>query len=160
MLSHRLIFAAAIDSDRATWMTTDQISGEVDKVSVVLVDELHHGCLEQLVVELQVLSHLLQLHLLPTLGHKLVHVKVILHTETRQPCGQPCRQKHPVILNTISKHVASLMKLNLVLMLTSLTAAAAPVHASPKSPWTDPHLHKHVLVEAQRVRALRQIHCG
>lgn len=65
-------------------LKTDQVGGEVNKVCIVLVDELHHGCFQQLVVKLQVLSHLLQLDLLPTFCHKLVHVKVILQTETQQ----------------------------------------------------------------------------
>lgn len=67
-----------------TLMTTDQVGGEVNKVGIVLVDELHHGRLQQLIVELQVLSHLLQLDLLPTIRHKLIDVEVTLQTERQQ----------------------------------------------------------------------------
>lgn len=63
--------------------STDQISGEIHKVGIVLIDELHHGRFQQLVVKLQVLPHLLQLDLLPTICHKLINVEVILKTETK-----------------------------------------------------------------------------
>lgn len=63
---------------------TDQISGQIHKVGIVLIDELHHSSFQQLVVKLQVLPHLLQLDLLPTLCHELIHVEVILKTETKR----------------------------------------------------------------------------
>lgn len=62
---------------------TNQVCRQVNKVCIVLVDELHHGGFQQLVVELQVLSHLLQLDLLPTICYKQVHIKVILPTQSR-----------------------------------------------------------------------------
>lgn len=68
----------------ATLILTDQVSGQVNKVGIVLVDELNHGSFQKLIVKLQVLSHLLKLDLLPTLGHKQVNVKVILQTDNRQ----------------------------------------------------------------------------
>lgn len=66
------------------FLCTDQVGGEVNKVSIVLIDELHHGRFQQLIVELQVLPHLLQLDLLPTLRHKLVNIEVILQAERQQ----------------------------------------------------------------------------
>lgn len=55
-----------------------QVRRQVDKVRVVLVDELDHGCFEQLVVELQVVSKRFQLDALPTVRHKVIDVEVFL----------------------------------------------------------------------------------
>lgn len=71
---------------------TDQVGGQVNEVGIVLVDEFHHGCFQQLIVELQVLSHLLQLDLFPALRHKLVNVKVILQTEKQN--GKKMKREH------------------------------------------------------------------
>lgn len=74
-LSHKNVI------DFQHYWPTHQVGGQVNKVCIVLVDELHHGCFQQLVVELQVLSQLLQLHLLPTVCHELVNVEIILQTD-------------------------------------------------------------------------------
>lgn len=55
-----------------------QVRRQVDKVCVVLVDELDHGCFEQLIVELQVVSKRFQLDSLPTVRHKVIDVEVFL----------------------------------------------------------------------------------
>lgn len=58
---------------------THQIGGEVDKVSIVFIDELNHGCFELFVIHLKVLAHLLQLDMLSAICNKLIHVEVILN---------------------------------------------------------------------------------
>lgn len=62
-----------------TAIGTYQIGGEVDKVCIVFVDQLHHGCFEQFVIHLKVLAHLLQLDMLSAISNKLIHVEVILN---------------------------------------------------------------------------------
>lgn len=72
---------------RDSGITADQVCREVDKVCVVLVDELHHGCFEQLVVQLQVISQLFQLHPLPTVRHKVIHVEILLKVNQGNGCN-------------------------------------------------------------------------
>lgn len=53
-----------------------QVRGEVDKVCVVFVDELHHGALESTKICIQVLSETLDSDPLSALADEFVHVKV------------------------------------------------------------------------------------
>ena len=55
-----------------------QVCWQADKVCVVLVEELNHGCFKQLIVELQVISKCFQLDSLQTVRHKVIDIKVFL----------------------------------------------------------------------------------
>ncbi len=57
---------------------THQIRGQVDKVCIVLVDELHHGILQRLEVDVQVFSKCLQLDPTSAISNKGIHIEAIL----------------------------------------------------------------------------------
>jgi len=61
---------------------TYKVCREIDKVSIVFVDELHHGTLQNLEIHVKIVSQHFQLHFTSTLDDKVFHVEVILKTRT------------------------------------------------------------------------------
>ena len=57
---------------------TNQIWRKVDEVGIVLVNELYHGILQGLEVDVEILSQGLQLHMMSTVCYKTIHIKIIL----------------------------------------------------------------------------------
>jgi len=57
---------------------TYEVCRQIDKVSIVFVDKLHHGTLKNLEIHVKVIPQHFQLNFTPTLDDKVFHMKVIL----------------------------------------------------------------------------------
>lgn len=61
-----------------TRWTRYQVCGEVDKVSIVLIDEFNHGTPQHFQIHIQVVPQGLQLNMSSPLHYKSVHIKLSL----------------------------------------------------------------------------------
>ena len=61
-------------------LSTYQVSGQVNKICVVLIDEFNHGTLQDLEVNREIITQSLQRHSATTLYHKLLNIKLWLQT--------------------------------------------------------------------------------
>lgn len=57
---------------------THEVGGEIDKVCIVFVDKLNHCSFQELVVKLQVFTHLFQGDTLPAVRNEPIHFEIIL----------------------------------------------------------------------------------
>lgn len=73
---------------------TYEVCRQIDKVSVVFVDELHHGTLQNLEIHVKIVSQHFQLNFTSTLDDKVFHVEVILQTSKTSVFDSYCGHKN------------------------------------------------------------------
>ena len=71
------------DAEELTHMTvTYKVCRQIDKVSIVFVDEFNHGTLQDLKIHMKIIPQHFQLNFTSTLDDKVFHMEVILQTST------------------------------------------------------------------------------